>query len=63
MNIGETKIASLVSIGQSLVVDSEQVQTRCVKVVDMYLVLRDAESEVISRADETNWEMLRSREC
>lgn len=49
MNIGETKIATLVPIGQLLEIDSKQMQARCVKVIDMHFILRDTESQVARR--------------
>jgi hypothetical protein len=49
MNIGETKTATLVPIGQLLEIDSEQMQARCVKVIDMHFILRDTESQVAHR--------------
>lgn len=47
MDIGQSKIATSVAIGQSLVVDSEQVEERGVEVVHMDFVFGCIETEVI----------------
>ena len=49
-DVGEAEVASGVAIGQSFVVDAEQVQHRRVQIVDARTVLRGAESEVVRRS-------------
>ena len=50
MNIGQAEIAAGVAVGESLVVEAEQVQDRGVQVVDVDLVLDRVEAEFVGGA-------------
>ncbi len=50
VHVGETEVASLMAIGQAFVVDSEEVETGGVKVVDVNFVFDDAKSKLIGGA-------------
>ena len=50
MDIGQPVISALESIGQTLAVDTHQVQDRGVKVTDRYRVFRDVEGIVVDVA-------------
>ena len=50
MNVGQTKVASLKSIGQSSVIETQQMQQRRIQVMDMHWVGYDIESKVIRLA-------------
>ena len=41
MNVGQSKVATLIPVGQAFVVDSQKVQYGGVKIVNMNSVLRD----------------------
>jgi hypothetical protein len=50
-HIRQTKIAALVAIGQVLMIDSEQVENRCLYIVDMHWVLRNVVTQIVGRPD------------
>ena len=47
MNIGQTEIATLVTVGQAFVVDTQAVQDGCVQVMDMGGFLGDVVAEIV----------------
>ena len=47
VHVGETEVASLMAIGQAFVVDSEEVETGGVKVVDVNFVFNDSETKLV----------------
>ena len=51
MDVGQAEIAASVAVGQLLVVEAEQVQERRVQVVDVHLVLRHVEAELVALAN------------
>src|SRR5438034_277146 len=46
----ETEVEALMAVGEALVVDAEQVQHRCLQVVNVDGVLRDVVAEIVGRA-------------
>jgi hypothetical protein len=50
MDIGETEVATLESVGELRVIEAEQMENRRVQVVNMDRVASDVESKIIGRA-------------
>ena len=50
MHVGQAVVAALEAVGQLRVVEAEQVQDRGLQVVDVDLVLGDAEAEFVGLA-------------
>src|SRR2546423_2077625 len=50
MDIGETKLASLIAVGQSFVIKAKAVQNCRLQIINMNRVLNHVESEVICAA-------------
>ena len=50
VNVGQPEVAAPVSEGQPRVIETEQMQNRCVEVVDVDFVFRDLHTIIISLA-------------
>ena len=50
MNIGQAIVASLKAIGQTLVIESQQMQERRIQIVYVYWIFGYIESEVVGRS-------------
>ena len=50
VDVGQAEVASLVAVSQLLVIDSEEVQTGRVEIVDVNRILGDPEAELVGRA-------------
>ena len=50
MNIGKTKVSSLIFVGEALVIDTEKVKNGCVKIVNMDRILSNVVTVVVRRS-------------
>jgi len=51
VDVCEAKVTSLRTVGQLGVVDAQQVQNCCLKIVDVYLALDDSKSQFIGLSE------------
>src|SRR5258706_15953095 len=51
-HIGQAEVSPLKTVSQARVIEAEEMQDRGVKIIHMDRVLRDAETEIIRRADD-----------
>ena len=50
MDVGQAEVAALEAVGQSRVVESQEMQDRRVEIVNVHGVARDVESELVRLA-------------